>query len=76
MLPEHYTLLQQGLDDGLSSDLELRTLSVATRSAPQTAQAKLAMAFPPDGIEAIAAVRDSDGVFLNVSDREAFTAQM
>jgi threonine synthase len=76
VLPEHYTLLQQGLDDGLSSDLELRTLSVATRSAPQTAQAKLAMAFPPDGIEAIAAVRDSDGVFLNVSDREAFTAQM
>jgi threonine synthase len=34
------------------------------------------MAFPPDGIEAIAAVRDSDGVFLNVSDREAFAAQM
>jgi threonine synthase len=76
VLPEHYTLLQQGLDDGLSSDLELRTLAVATRSAPQTAQAKLAMAFPPDGIEAIAAVRDSDGVFLNVSDREAFAAQM
>jgi len=77
ILPEHYTLLQDGLDQGISSDQELRALSGAgLHPAPETAQAKLAMAYPPDGIEAIAAVRDSGGVFLNIADREAFAAQM
>ena len=77
ILPEHYTLLQDGLDDGISTDLELRGLAgAAVHPAPETAQAKLAMAFPPDGIEAIAAIRNSGGVFLNVSDPEAFAAQM
>ena len=79
ILPERYTLLQDGLDKGVHTDLELRRLTHASsrnESAPPTAQAKLAMAFPPDGIEAIAAIRDSGGVFVNVSDEEALAAQL
>ncbi|MGA7409764.1 MAG: pyridoxal-phosphate dependent enzyme [Bryobacteraceae bacterium] len=79
ILPQHYILLQTGLDNEVTTDLELRSLGRASsgdESAPHTAQAKLAMAFPPDGIEAIAAIRGSGGLFLNVSDAEAFAAQL
>jgi threonine synthase len=77
VLPEHYALLQDGLKRGITSDEELRSLAASARQrAPQTAQAKLAMAFPPDGIAAIGAIVKSAGLFLNVSDAEAFAAQM
>ncbi len=79
ILPEHYTLLRDGLDQGIRTDPELRRLthaSSSTSSTPRTAQAKLAMAFPPDGIDAIAAIRDSGGVFINVSDEQALAAQL
>lgn len=77
VLPEHYSLLKDGLNRGITSDGELREMAASSRQvAPQTAQAKLAMAFPPDGIEAIAAILKSGGLFLNISDEEAFAAQM
>jgi threonine synthase len=79
ILPERYSLLQLGLDRGIRTDLDLRRLTHAnssSESTPRTAQAKLAMAFPPDGIEAIAAIRESGGVFINVSDEQALAAQL
>ena len=79
ILPAHYTILQDGLDQGIRTDLELRRLTEASSSnnfTPTTAQAKLAMTFPPDGIDAIAAIRDSGGVFINVSDDQALAAQL
>jgi threonine synthase len=79
VLPEHYRILQDGLDRGIRTDVELRRLthaSLSKPSTPQTAQAKLAMAFPPDGIDAIAAIRESGGVFISVSDEQALAAQL
>ena len=79
ILPQHYTLLQDGLASGITTDLELRGLggaNWANEPAAHTAQAKLAMVFPPDGIEAISAIRDSRGLFLDVPDEDAFAAQL
>lgn len=79
ILPQHYALLREALDGKVTTDLDLRRLahnSSRDESTPKTAQAKLAMAFPPDGIEAIAAIRDSGGVFVNVSDDDALTSQL
>jgi len=79
ILPQQYKLLQVGLDRKVTSALELRELAqeiAKGKFTPKTAQAKLAMVFPPDGIDAINAIRDSGGVFVNVSDDEALTAQL
>jgi threonine synthase len=42
---------------------------------PDTAQVKLAMSWPPDGVETIRAIRESKGQFLFGSDKEAWDAQ-
>jgi threonine synthase len=42
---------------------------------PETAQVKIAMELPPDGIEAIQAIRDSGGHFAFATDEEAWAAQ-
>jgi len=79
ILPQDYLLLQEGLERNVTNDQELRDLAYKTSrdaAAPRTAQAKLAMAFPPDGIEAIGAIRDSGGLFVNVSDGEALASQL
>jgi threonine synthase len=57
----------------VQSERELKEL--APREAPPTIQAKIAMTFPPDGLGAIAAVRESGGLFLYASDGEALLAQ-
>ena len=73
VLPAGYRLLELGLQKGAESDDDLRAL--ADFHPPQSAQAKLAMSFPPDGVQAIAAVRDSGGRFVYASDAEALAAQ-
>ncbi|MCI0537050.1 MAG: pyridoxal-phosphate dependent enzyme [Verrucomicrobiales bacterium] len=73
VLPEGFTMLEMALARGLQSDRELRGL--APLEAPPTRQVKIAMTYSPDGLEAIAAVRDSDGLFLYASDHEALAAQ-
>lgn len=44
-------------------------------SAPQTLLVKIAHVFPPDGVEAIEALRDSGGEAIVVDDSAALTAQ-
>jgi len=73
VLPEHYTMLERGMERGVASDQELREL--APPELPDTIQAKIAMGFSPDGLEAIAAIRESSGLILYASDREVFAAQ-
>lgn len=73
VLPEGYNMLELGMERGVQSDADLNELAPA--EAPRTIQAKIAMTFPPDGLEAIAAVRESSGMFLYASDREAIQAQ-
>jgi threonine synthase len=72
-LPAGYRLLEPGLKEGATTDEDLKKL--ATFEVPATLLAKLAMSLPPDGIEAIAAIRESGGCFLYASDREAQQAQ-
>jgi threonine synthase len=73
VLPEGFRLLQLGLTRGVETGEDLRKL--ADFDLPETAQVKIAMSWPPDGIEAIRAVRESDGQFLFASDKEAWQAQ-
>ncbi len=73
VLPKGYRLLQLGLTRGVESDEDLRKM--ADFDVPETAQVKIAMSWPPDGVEAIRAVRESKGQFLFGSDKEAWKAQ-
>jgi threonine synthase len=73
VLPTGYTMLQTALEKAIDSEAGLRALTLV--DPPQTIQTKIAMALPPDGLEAIAAVRDSGGMFLYASDAEVLSAQ-
>jgi len=73
VLPAGYTMLEQALTRGLATDAELRALAPA--ALPETIQAKTAMGYPPDGLEAMAAIRKSGGMILYASDQEVLTAQ-
>jgi threonine synthase len=73
VLPKGYRLLQLGLTRGVETGEDLRKL--ADFDLPETAQVKIAMRWPPDGVEAIRAVRESQGQFLFGSDQEAWQAQ-
>jgi threonine synthase len=72
-LPEHYTMLEEALERRVATEQELKALAPA--ELPATIQAKIAMSFPPDGLEAAAAIRESAGVILYSSDPEALDAQ-
>ena len=73
VLPAGYRLLELGLQEGATTNDDLRRL--AEFDVPESAQAKIAMSFPPDGLEAIATIRDSGGLFLYASDTQALAAQ-
>jgi threonine synthase len=73
VLPCGYKLLEIGLREGAGTEDDLKRL--ADFRLPVSGQAKLAMTFPPDGIEAIHAIRDSGGIFLYASDSQALAAQ-
>ena len=73
VLPEHYTMLERALERNAATESELRSLTPP--ELPETIQAKTAMAFSPDGLEAIAAVRESAGLILYASDPEVLAAQ-
>lgn len=72
-LPEHYTMLEEALKRHISTDEELRALAPA--ELPATIQAKIAMGFPPDGLEAAAAIFESAGAIFYASDPEVLDAQ-
>jgi threonine synthase len=73
VLPEHYTMLEEALERHVANDVKLRALAPA--DPPATIQVKIAMSFPPDGLEAIAALRESKGAILYSSDSEVLDAQ-
>ena len=74
VLPTGYTVLETALREKVDSESGLRALTLSR--PPVTIQTKIAMAFPPDGLEALEAVRDSGGLFLFASDEEVLAAQM
>jgi threonine synthase len=73
VVPEGYTAFETALARGASTDADLR--AAVPRQVPATLQVKSALAYPPDGVEALQAVRESGGTVVQVSDGEALAAQ-
>lgn len=73
VLPRDYNALEVALERGLESWEEV--LALPYHTLPPTILVKLAHGYPPDGMEALAAVRRAHGFFVSVTDEEALTAQ-
>jgi threonine synthase len=67
--PDTYPTLVTALAQGWTTDDELRANAPTER--PPTVQVKTAHTYPPDGAEALAAIRASGGTVLAVSDGDA-----
>lgn len=67
--PRRYNALERALELGYTTHEDLRTIP---DEGPSTfVQAKLAHAYPPDGPDALHAVRESDGTILSITDEAA-----
>ena len=73
-LPSGYTLIETAFKRNFSTEQELR--SIVKKDVPETIQVKTAMAYPPDGLETICAIRDSMGQFFYATDAQVLRAQM
>jgi threonine synthase len=67
--PTTYPTLVTALERGWTTDAELREHAPSDR--PRTIQVKTAHTYPPDGAEALAAIRESGGTVMAMSDEEA-----
>lgn len=67
--PAGYDTFLPALEYGWTSDADLRANAFVDR--PPTVQVKIAHTYAPDGAEALAAIRESGGTALSVSDAEA-----
>ena len=73
VLPSGYSLLERAFAAGASTLDDLR--SMMPHQLPPTIQAKTAMAYPPDGMEAIRAIRESNGLFFYADDHQVLRGQ-
>lgn len=73
VLPNDYNALEVALARGLETWDEV--LALPYHDLPPTILVKLAHGYPPDGMEALEAVRRTHGFFLSVTDEEALAAQ-
>jgi threonine synthase len=73
ILPDHYTILENALERNVATEAEFEALAAV--ELPATIQAKIAMSCPPDGLEAMAAIRESEGLILYSSDHDVLEAQ-
>ena len=67
--PTGYDTFPPALEHGWTSDADLRSNAFVER--PPTVQVKIAHTYAPDGAAALAAIRDSNGTAVSVSDEEA-----
>ncbi len=74
VFPTGYTLLERAYHDKIVEESDLRAM--VSKTMPNTIQAKIAMAYPPDGIETIRAIRESNGRFFYASDAQVIAGQM
>jgi threonine synthase len=72
--PRAYNALEIAMQRNLQTWNEILALDFS-QAAPSV-QVKLAHGHPPDGMEALDAVRASGGLFLSVTDEEALDAQL
>jgi threonine synthase len=73
VLPQEYNALEVALARGLETWDEV--LALPYHDLPPTILVKLAHGYPPDGMEALTAVRQTNGFFFSVTDEEALAAQ-
>ena len=73
VLPEGYDILEKAMLRDVRSETDFRSLTL--REAPSTLQVKIAMPCPPDGLELITAIRESNGLLIYARDEEALDAQ-
>jgi threonine synthase len=69
VVPRNYNALEVAFDQKLSSWNSV--LKLPFHDLPPSILVKLAHAYPPDGMEALQAVRESGGFFASVTDEEA-----
>lgn len=69
-----FNVLERAAASGVTTQTELMKLP-DDGGAVTPVQAKLAHVHPPDGADALAAVRATGGMFIPVSDQEALSAQ-
>jgi threonine synthase len=74
VLPTGYSLLERAMVNGICDEEAFHSMTM--QFLPETIQAKTAMALPPDGLETIAAIRESNGLFFYCSDEQAIGGQM
>lgn len=67
--PAGYDTFLPALEQGWVTDADLRTNAFVER--PETVQVKIAHTYAPDGAAALAAIRESGGTALSVTDGEA-----
>ncbi len=73
VVPRDYNGLEAALELGLDKREDL--LSLPYHDPPPSILVKLAHPYPPDGLDALRAVRASRGSFLSVTDAESLQAQ-
>jgi threonine synthase len=73
VLPSGYGMLERAMTDGVTDEAIFRSMTL--KNPPATIQAKTAMAFPPDGLETIRAIKESDGLFFYADDKQALRGQ-
>lgn len=71
--PRHYNALEIALERGLTTEDELATMPVI--EVPPTILVKLQHTYVPDGVEALNAIRESNGVVMSVPDDVVVDAQ-
>lgn len=72
VVPKNYNALEIAFERRLTSWNEV--LALPFHALPPSILVKLAHAYPPDGMDALDAVRESAGFFASVSDEEALRA--
>ena len=72
VVPADYNGLEVALEQGIKSQDDL--LGLPYQDSAPSVLVKIAHPFPPDGADALRAVRAADGFFVAVSDQEAMQA--
>lgn len=73
VLPSGYGILESAMLNRVTDEAVFRSMTL--QDPPVTIQAKTAMAFPPDGLEAIRAIQESDGLLFYSTDEQALHGQ-
>jgi threonine synthase len=73
VVPRDYNLIERAFAERVATDKDFKAM--ARHKADPTVLSKLAHVEPPDGFEALQAIRASDGWVVSVTDHEAFAGQ-